>query len=47
MHENVSKASIKSIMNLHDIDETDLDVVRKYGVLIAPRMGEFISIFYE
>jgi rsbT co-antagonist protein RsbR len=47
MHKHISQTSIKDIMRLHDIDEVDLDVVRRYGALIAPKMGEFIIVFYE
>jgi rsbT co-antagonist protein RsbR len=47
MHENTSQTSIKDVMRLHDIDEVDLEVVRKYGALVMPRMSEYITHFYE
>ncbi|NHQ85555.1 STAS domain-containing protein [Iodobacter sp. HSC-16F04] len=47
MHEHTSQTSIKDVMRLHDIDEVDLEVVRKYGALVVPRMGEYITHFYE
>ena len=45
MHENTSQTSIKDVMRLHDIDEVDLEVVRKYGALVMPRMSDTLLIF--
>lgn len=40
------QADPKALMELHDLTETDLALIRKFGKIMTPKMDEYVRHFY-
>ncbi len=47
MQTDLREMKTSGLMKMHDLDESDLVMVRKYGAIISPKLEEYAVIFYE